>query len=77
MFSLLTLFLFFLVALPVLLLFALIFSVPLFLFMAFLPWILRLFAFILLLRALFDHPFHTPSLLPALLLFGVSLLLQR
>ena len=76
MISLLALSLLCLASIPVLFVFTLLFSIPLAIVMAFLPWLLRLAAVLLLLRALLDQPFRLESLLPAAVAFGLSLLLR-
>lgn len=76
MLSLLTLSLLCLISIPALLVFTLLFSIPLALAMAILPWLLRLAGVVLLLRGLMERPFHLDALLPAALAFGLSFLLR-
>lgn len=51
-------------------------SVPVLIFMSFLPWLLRVAAVILLLKALMDKPFKWENLIPAAIAFGASILLR-
>lgn len=75
MLSLLALSLICLIALPVFLLGMVLLSVPFLVIMAVLPWLLRIIALVLLLRALLDQPFQFSSLLPAAIAFLLSLVL--
>lgn len=72
MLSLLTLSILCLIALPVLILGMMLLSIPFLVIMAVLPWLLRIAAVVLLLRALLDHPFQLSSLIPA----AIALLLS-
>lgn len=76
MISLLALSLLCLASIPILFVITLLFSIPLAIAMAFLPWLLRLAAVLLLFRALLDQPFRLEALLPAAVAFGLSLLLR-
>ena len=76
MISLLALSLVCLASIPVLFVITLLFSIPLAIAMAFLPWLLRLAAVVLLLRALMEQPFRLESLIPAAIAFALSLLLR-
>ena len=75
MLSLLTLSLIFLVALPVVLVGMVLLSVPFLVIMGLLPWLLRVAAVLLLLRALMEHPFHLANFAPAAIAFLLSVLL--
>lgn len=72
MLSLLTLSILCLIALPVLILGMMLLSIPFLVIMAVLPWLLRIAAVVLLLRALLDHHFQLSSLIPA----AIALLLS-
>lgn len=76
MLSLLTLSLLCLVALPVLVLGMVLLSVPFLVIWAVLPWLLRIVAVVLLLRALLDRPFQPSSLVPAAIAFLLSVALH-
>ena len=76
MITLLTLSLFCLVAVPILFVAMTLLSIPMIIIMGILPWVLRLSAVILLLRALIEKPFHAESLIPAAIAFGLSILLS-
>lgn len=76
MISLLALSLVCLISIPVLFVITLLFSIPLAIAMAFLPWLLRLAAVLLLLRALMEQPFRMEALIPAAVAFCLSLLLR-
>ena len=76
MLSLLALSLICLFLLPLAVLAMVLFSVPFLVIMAIFPWLLRLAAVVLLLRALMDQPFHLVSLAPAAVALLLSLLLS-
>ena len=75
MLSLLTLSLIFLVAVPVVMIGLALLSVPFLVIMGLLPWLLRVAAVLLLLRALMEQPFQLSSLTPAAVAFLLSVLL--
>ena len=76
MLSLLTLSLICLIALPVLVVVMLLFSIPYLIILAILPWLLRFAAVVLLFRALMERPFQLSHLLPAAIAILLSLLLR-
>ncbi len=76
MITLLTLSLICLVSIPILLVSMALLSIPLAIIFSLLPWLLRLAAVVLLIRALMDQPFHLESLIPAAIAFGLSVLLR-
>lgn len=76
MITLLTLSLMCLVAIPVLFVSMALLSIPFLIIMGILPWLLRLAAFLLLIRALLERPFHLTALLPALVIFALAALLR-
>lgn len=75
MISLFALSLMCLIAIPILLVVMTLLSLPLLVILGLLPWLLRLAAVLLLVRALLERPFHTSALLPALVVFTLSVLL--
>lgn len=75
MLSLLTLSIIFLVALPVVMVGMVLLSVPFLVILGLLPWLLRVAAVVLLLRALMEQPFHLANLVPAAVAFFLSVLL--
>ena len=76
MLSLLTLSLLCLIALPILVLSMVLLSVPFLVILAVLPWLLRIVAVVLLLRALLERPFQLSSLVPAAIAFLLSVILH-
>ncbi|MGE4276114.1 MAG: phage-shock protein [Lawsonibacter sp.] len=76
MIPLLTLSLICFISIPVLMLAMVLFAIPFAIILALLPWFLRLAAVILLIRALMERPFTLNSLVPAALIFGLSVLLR-
>ena len=75
MISLLALSLICLISIPGLMVAMILLAIPLTIILALLPWFLRLAAAILLIRARLERPFSFHSLVPAALLFGLSVLL--
>ncbi len=76
MLSLLALSLICLLLLPVLMLGMALLSIPFLVILGLLPWLLRVMAVILLIRALMEQPFHLVSLTPAAIAFLLSVLLR-
>ena len=76
MITLLTLSILCLISIPILWVVLVLLSVPIALFWALLPWLLRLSAVVLFIRALMDRPFQAESLLPAAMAFGLSRVLR-
>ena len=76
MITLLTLSLICIISIPVVLLTMALLAVPFAIIWVLLPWFLRLAAIILLIRALIEQPFTLYSLIPAALMFGLSVLLR-
>ena len=75
MITLLTLSLVCLVSIPILLVSMVLLSIPFAIIFGLLPWLLRLAAVVLLIRALMEHPFRMESLIPAAIALGLSILL--
>lgn len=76
MITLLTLSLICIISIPVIVLTMVLLAIPFAIILALLPWFLRLAAVILLIRALMEQPFTFHSLVPAALIFGLSVLLR-
>lgn len=65
-----------LVSIPVVLVSMVLLSIPFAIIFALLPWLLRLAAVVLLIRAFLDQPFRLESLVPAAIAFALSVLLR-